>query len=237
MDKRNFHRLKMLNNVDEVLISNENIWTTSAVFKKVYQRFVADKKEINDYDQQTDKGISTTAKKDQWMQIMLDCTLLGAANALVYAISENDNELKTLFDHTKSSLTKGNEIEICNNCHKIFTDIVKIEDKLVPDYIPAEDLIKMKEAIETATNLLDKPQGVRRKRKTNKENMEKAFKRILDLLKDELDKLMLNYKVKYPDFYTQYSNARVIGGWKKKKDDEDEDTPETENESDNNPTE
>ena len=95
----------------------------------------------------------------------------------------------------------------------------------------------MYEGKETATNLLDKPQGVRRKSKTNKENMEKAFKRILDLLKDELDKLMLNYKVKYPDFYTQYSNARVIGGWKKKKDDEDEDTPETENESDNNPTE
>ena len=101
---------------------------------------------------------------------------------------------------------------------KIYTDMQKIKDKLLPDFMETEELEGIKDAIEICEDLLDKPQGVRRMSKSSKENMEAAFAKINKILKEQLDKMMLKYKAKYPEFYIEYSNARKIGGWRKKKD-------------------
>ena len=47
------------------------------------------------------------------------------------------------------------------------------------------------------------------------DRMEATFDQAMDLLYRRLDKLMLVYKKSYPDFYTEYQNARIIGGWGK----------------------
>lgn len=233
MDKKYFQKDKMVSNVKDVLLKRKSEWSANVAFSKAYEKLDALHTEAKEYDLQHVSGKSTTAKKDQAIEKMVEATLIGTGNAMAYASSVTDKELKTQFDYSKTSLSKGTEKEICSNCMKIYTEMLKIKDKLVPDFMQAEELDAIKEAIETATNLLDKPQGVRRMSKSNKEKMIAVFAEIMKLLNEQLDKLMLKFKVKSPDFYLEYSNARVIGGRKKKKDEGDN----TDNISDNNPTE
>ena len=231
MDKKYFQKDKMVSNVKDVLLKRKSEWIANVAFSKAYDKLDALHTEAKEYDLQHVSGKSTTAKKDQAIDKMVELTLAGTGNAMAYASSVTDKELQIKFDYSKTSLKKGSEKEICNNCMKIYTEMLKIKDKLVPDFMLAEELDAIKEAIETATNLLDKPQGVRRMSKSNKENMIAVFAEIMNLLNEQLDKLMLKYKTTNPEFYLEYKNARVIGGWKKKKDDGEN----TDNISDNNP--
>ena len=231
MDKKNFHKDKMVSNVKEVLLKWKDIWTGSVAFNKAFNRLEEQHKVVNEHDQQQGSGKSTTAKKDQAIEKMVDATLIGSGNGMAYASSVNDNELKTQFNYTKTSLNRGIEKEICNNCMKVYTDLTKIKDKLIPDFTTEEEIEEIKVVIDICLELLDKPQGARRMSKSSKEKMEAAFAEITKILKEQLDKMMLKYKAKYPEFYIEYTNARKIGGWKKKKDDGEN----TDSTSDNNP--
>jgi len=52
--------------------------------------------------------------------------------------------------------------------------------------------------------------------KTVTEQLKNEIDDCVVTLEERIDKMMLNYKMPQPDFYTEYTNARIIGGWEKK---------------------
>ena len=220
MDNKLFNKEKMFTNVIGVLDKENSIWGTSLPFKTVYNSFDDYLKLIVAENQKQTSTKSISAKKKQAFNNMIDSTLVVAANAVVYAGLENNDELKVKFDLSSSRLKVGNEGEVYKRCMDIHNEVETIKSALIPDFLTVTQLDELKVLIDGFKDLISAPREVRKESKTAKSVMLKWIAACDELLNEKMDKLMLNYKVSHPDFYLQYTNARVIGGWSRKKNDE-----------------
>ena len=213
-------KLRMYINVQAVLLFRKNVWETSVAFTTEVDDLDDHIKNINAKNQQQKGTESISKAKKQGFENMIDTTLVICGAGTAYASRIKDDGLKATFDYSESDLKKGNEKNVLDRCVIIGRNAEPLLDKLVPQYMPAEQLTVQTESIAVYAALLNAPREVRTADKSIKEEMQVLFDECDTLLNERLDGMMLAYKKTNPDFYTEYINARYIGGWSKKKDGE-----------------
>ena len=150
---------------------------------------------------------------------MLDIALIVCGGGQAYTSIENNKNLGEAFNFSKSALKLGKDKEIYDRCKLIAESADTVKDKLV-DYNVSIDQIKLlNTAINEYYEIINAPRHTRQLSKASREEIIILFDECDRILNEIIDKLMLTYKASQPDFYLEYNNARVIGGWKKKKDD------------------
>jgi hypothetical protein len=164
------------------------------------------------------KGSKSLSKeKEQASLNMLSAALVICGAGSAYASINKDEGLKEKFNFSKSELKKGSEIEVYKRCLSIGRAAEPIVANLIAFNMPANQVVLLNTAATVYNALLSAPRSSIKSDKSINEELEKLFRECDALLNDQLDKLMLTFQNSQADFYTEYTNAREIGGWGKGK--------------------
>ena len=79
--------------------------------------------------------------------------------------------------------------------------------------MPANQVVLLNDAAAAFNALLSAPRSSIKSDKSTNEELEKLFRDCDTLLNEQLDKMMITFQNSHADFYTEYTNAREIGGW------------------------
>ncbi|NVN94943.1 MAG: hypothetical protein HXX18_06630 [Bacteroidetes bacterium] len=139
---------------------------------------------------------------------------------MAYTNIVSNKTLGEAFNFSKTSLKSGKDKEIYDRCKLIAESADTIKDKLVDYNVSTVQVKLLVDAVKDYHDIINAPRDTRKSSKSSKEEMMVLHDECDRILEEVIDKLMLTYNASQPDFYLEYFNARVIGGWKKKKDEE-----------------
>ena len=226
MKKSGQNKLKMFRNVLSVLMTWVEIWKDLKAFTQDVNKLQLTSESIDKKNASIKGSKAKSAEKAQAGQKMLDMALIVSGAGYSYASHIEDDSLKTKFDFKKTTLNNGNELDVCSRCIGISEAAEPIREHLLEFNIKAEQLDNLPVFTAAFNKLITGPRATIRTEKSYREEIDVLFAKGDKLLDENIDRQMLAFKPMNPDFYTEYSNARVIGGWSKgKKDDEDPGAP------------
>jgi len=169
---------------------------------------VADGKET--FDRRT---LGTTKGKNQKYDIMVNGTYKICNSGFAYGSAINDENIKESFNYSLSDIKKGSERNVYDRCMTIASSAIPFETILVSDYnLPTGHLAAQAIANKDFFLLMDAPGKIIEEGKSTKEEMITIYDVIIKILKERMDKMVTNYKDDNSEFFTEYHNARKIGG-------------------------
>jgi hypothetical protein len=210
-------KLKMYRNVQSVLTARKPIWENFVPFVTTAAGLDALTGNIDAKSNEFKGSKSLSKEKEQASLTMRTAALVICGAGSAYASMQKDDGLKEKFNFSKSELKKGNEIEIYSRCLSIAKAAEPILQKLVDFNMPGDQITVLNDAAAAFNALLSAPRSVIKSDKSTNEELEKLFRECDVLLNDQIDKMMLTFENSQADFYTEYTNARAIGGWGKGK--------------------
>jgi hypothetical protein len=142
---------------------------------------------------------------------MIEATLRVAAGIYVFAREQDNLELQQKVKISDSKLRKMGNSALLSQCTLIYNLAMELNaEALIPFGIVPESLAGLKKEIDDFALLVGKPRSGIVARSAATLRLQELFKEIGDLLREEMDKLMLVIKGQEPAFYNEYKAARVI---------------------------
>jgi hypothetical protein len=194
----------------KILFDFEDVWKSSAAFDATVKRLQAYLETITNIRKTIEtKTTGITAQKKE-VKASLIALLVEFSSALIVFFSQNeDTVMLHKVTYTKSIFLKmreGKLVTVANELVKIASDNLAA----LADYKIDKEKI---ENIRSQTTLLSELSATPRlsiiKIKTAHTDLSSVFKASIKLLSNELDLLMVAYAKTHPDFYNQYTNARI----------------------------
>jgi len=217
MRKRLENKFKMILTVLQILSDREELWKTNVPMKTAITELDKGKGKAEKLIQKQEmlKKPSGDAKLNQ-KKLVTDLLLpiIGAISA--WAADTNNEELKQKFSLSKKDLLKGREMVVVERLLGILDMITPYTESLIPYGITKEMITECYSAIMLFKVMLPKSREKQKVLKTVTEQLKNEIDDCVVTFEEHIDKMMLNYKMPQPDFYTEYTNARIIGGWEKK---------------------
>ena len=121
------------------------------------------------------------------------------------------------FNFNPSDLSDGKEIEMYQLCMNIGASAIPISADLIAVGMPATQLADQLAFCTTFYPLIGGSGRVRKGGKSNQKEMLAVYAEVDMIYKQRIDKMMGMLKAANPKFFTEYTDSRVIGFWKKKK--------------------
>jgi hypothetical protein len=150
----------------------------------------------------TDKKVLRTSLTQQGADL--------AATVFAYAKSINDNTLAEAVDFAKSELARLKDDELAPVCQNIHAAANTNIAALAAYGITAPALANFNALITNYIAAVPAPRNAAALRKTYAVNLKTFFKDADSMLKNQMDKSALRFKITHPDFYTTYKNNRII---------------------------
>jgi hypothetical protein len=153
----------------------------------------------------------TALQKQQEADEMIEATLRVAAGIYVFARGQGNLELQQKVKLSDTKLRKQGNSALLSQCTLIYNLAMELNSEaLVPFGILPESLVDFKKEIDDFALLVGKPRSGIVARSAATLRLQQLFKEIGELLREEMDKLMLVLKGQEPAFYMEYKAARVI---------------------------
>ena len=219
MKKVFVRKLTMYDTTVIVVDSKIILWENKPAFVKNRKKLVDYIKGIRDRDAIIEASKKVSKEKKQAIQKMLTAALVVCGAGSGYAGDENNEALKFVFVQTPSSLKAGTEGEVLKRCKDIAKAAEPIKVKLEDYNMPKEQVSVLNVAITVAEALLVKPHVTIKSNKTLNKEIADLFHECDVFLVEQFDKMMMTFIETAPDFLTEYTIAREIGGWRKPKED------------------
>ncbi len=119
-------------------------------------------------------------------------------------------ELKDKVSYSPSDLRNSRDTvlkDICQNIHDVALNVIS---ELGDFGKTPEDLRQLQKKIDDYADILSKPRDAVTTRAAATSELANLFHQADELLKNQIDNLMVSYKASEPRFYTMYDNARKI---------------------------
>lgn len=158
-----------------------------------------------------DKG----AKKED----MVRKTLAIANHVYAYAVDNADIVLREKMSVSYSALIAPRDAVVAQKCQGIHDEANAVIASLAAYGVVAGDLTAQQSAIDIYEAVISSPRTAITVRKGATENIEELIREGTAILKDRMDKLMVEYEVSSPDFYQEYFDARIVVNTGAKKED------------------
>ena len=211
MKSREENKYSMYLAVKKVLITNTAIWSGILGFASVVALFFAKllllKATDNKRTKKT-KGI-TTDKKNKKVQL-IDAIMAVAGAIKSFANDINDQDLFQTVNFTRSELETMNDSVLEEKGTLVFEVATLHAADIVPKGIDAAALVNFNTLIVEYGNLVQAPRNAISNKKTAGAALINLFLNIDDLLHNNLDQLMQQFKITQPEFYGDYFNNRKI---------------------------
>jgi hypothetical protein len=133
-----------------------------------------------------------------------------AAAVYAYAITQNDNTLKEQVNFSVSDLLRLKDEILGPTCSNIANAADTNIANLAGYGITAAVLTDFADMTQAFMNLVAAPRNAVTQRATYSSELKELFKTGDSILKDQMDKIALQFKTTNPEFYTTYKNNRII---------------------------
>jgi len=216
MRKRLENKFKMILTVLQILFDREELWETNVPMKTAVTELDKGKGKAEKLIQKQEmlKKPSGDAKLNQ-KKLVADLLLPIIGAIFAWAADTTNEELKQKFSLSKKNLLKGREIVVVERLLGILDMITPYAGSLIPYGITEETITECHSAIILFKSMLPNSREKQKVLKTVTGQLDDEIDSCMVILEERIDKMMLNYKISQLDFYTEYMNARIIGGWDK----------------------
>jgi hypothetical protein len=211
MNARQTAKLAMYRAIELLCNSNATITKKNAAFTAAFAIFVSKIAVLlgsQTVASKQTKGIVTDKKTLK--KILAQNAADLAALVFSYATKEKNETLKQIVNYAMSDIEKlAAELVVptCVNIKKAAEDNLAA----LADYgVTAAMLTDLQTDMDNFSGASPKPKVAKASKVTENANIKTTIKEIDTLLKDEMDKLLVNFKKDNPDFVSDYHNARVI---------------------------
>jgi broad-specificity NMP kinase len=151
-----------------------------------------------------------TKQKNEWRDKLIELAGEIANKVKVYAIFAKNTILKEEVDYKDTDLRKVANNVLKDRAQIIYDKALENMAQLADYRVNQELLDNLAEAIQKFTDAMPNTRVSQVSKKGTTINLKNAFAEIDDLLKQRLDGLLLILKKDEAQFYTGYSNARII---------------------------
>ncbi|MFP4622340.1 MAG: hypothetical protein ACLFM7_13595 [Bacteroidales bacterium] len=211
MTDKQENKRSMFTSIKNVLYAHNSIWAGIPAMADAYGKFENILIEIDNQSQiqaGNIKGITKQKQKEE--DEMIQSTLEMATTVKAYASVIVDNELKDKVSYSPSDLRNSRDTvlkDICQNIHDVAQSVIS---ELGDFGKTPEDLQQLQKEIDDYADILSKPRNAVTTRAAATSELANLFHQADELLKNQIDNLMVSYKASEPRFYTMYDNARKI---------------------------
>ena len=148
--------------------------------------------------------------KDAARTAMCKAALVIAGGAAAYAHKVGNHELLVRVDTTMTTLAGGRGKDSRDKCSDILAAATANLPALADYAVAQADLTKLTQLIADFDELLPQPQLALGSAKGAGQAIDVALDKIDGILNNGLDNLMLKFEDTNPDFFRDYTNARII---------------------------
>lgn len=211
MRKRLANKLKMYNTVQLILNQNAAVWEPVPAVADTIRTFSSLIEKIDLYEakiRDNKKGI--TAQKEVLQDQVIRDTYEVASAMYVMAERTKDPVLAAKVNYTETDLLKTRDGRLVILCLIIVTLATEHLASLAAYGVTEEELVTLREEIDRFSESLPGPRLTVAERKAANEAMRGLFGQVDELLKKQLDRLMVRFRKSQPDFYGLYKYARRI---------------------------
>lgn len=211
MLKRLANKLMMYQVVQSHLDRNKSLWTSVAAMATTINDFELLLAEIETYrklTQENKKGITQQKATQQALVIAHAYEISSVLYAM--AIKKNDEILAAKVDFTETDLLKKRDNNLVATCLNILEFATEHLAELNAYEVTADELIVLKEEINSFAENLNTGRVSVSERKAANEKLKVVFLQVDTLLKKQLDRIVVRYRKTEPDFYTTYQSLRHI---------------------------
>lgn len=169
-----------------------------------------------DNRRQQDK-LAITISKRQYREGLAHQAQLVANAIVTYATAQNDLGLKKAMNFSRSDLYHSNDKELESYITNILGMAQKLSEELKKYGISDEVMKSYAARVEEYRVAANEPRISQAERVEAGQQIDDGLRKLSDQLKNQLDKLMLQYKYSHPEFYNQYRQKRqLINGARRK---------------------
>lgn len=189
----------------------QSLWEKAPGFSALHEEFTNVLEEIDALSNQ--HGVRRTGiadDKDAARMAMCKAANVVAGAVAAFAHRSNNHELLTRVDTTLSVLLSGRGQDSSDKCKDILAGATANLPNLADYELQQSDLDQLNKLIVAYDKLAPQPQVARAKNKSAGQALEAAFDKADGVLNNGLDKLMLKYESAQPEFFRDYTNARMI---------------------------
>lgn len=211
MWKRLTNKLAMYDAVQLILNKNSAIWEPVPVMADTIQTFSSLIEKIGLYEakiRDNKKGI--TAQKEVLQNQVIRDTYEVASAMYVLAERTNDPVLAAKVKFTETDLLKKRDAHLVSVCTGIAALATEYLNDLSMYGVTKEELETLREEINLFSESLPGPRLTVAERKAANEAMRVLFGQVDELLRNQIDRLMVRFRKSQPDFYALYKYSRRI---------------------------
>jgi hypothetical protein len=213
MEVAKLNKLAMYEAVNAVLQKPEYqaLWSGTPAFVKFMTEFGVELGIINQNSTRSGRRKTGVAgDKDVARKAMCKKANQVAGGIASYAFRVGNHELLTRTETNMAILLRGRGKDSRDKCSDILAAGTANLLVLADFNLTQEDLTELKKLIDAYDALAPRPQLVKGQIKGAGQAIDIAFDKADGILNNGLDKLMLAYEDKQPEFFRDYLNARVI---------------------------
>lgn len=211
MNSRQENKLSMYLGEKKILTDYNATWVAIPGFATVVSTFFSKITVIQTTEnrqQRTTKGV-TTDKKNKKLEL-IEKMLVVAGGIMSFAQDTADNELFELVNFRPSELEHIGDSLLVDRANLILVTGNTHAANILPKGITAVILGELQTLITEYETLVVGPRDLIVDKKTATEQLVVLFSDTDDLLKNNLDRLMMQFKTTNDDFFRKYFNGREI---------------------------
>lgn len=205
------NKLSMYFSTQKVVNKYNSIWSGAPAFVTIFGNFETAIQDIQDTRLVQEGEITgVTVDKAEAKEAAISAGLEIATAVFAYASVNNNNTLKAKVDYSPSDLRRSRDTVLIDRLQVIHDEANGVIGALGDYGIDATDLTDFQSAIDAYENVVQDPREAIGDRASATAALVTLFDDADKLLKEQLDKLMEQYKAPNKKFYAQYFNARII---------------------------
>lgn len=188
-----------------------SVWSGLSGFANNYAKFKASIQTIDDSVNEQVQLSGAAGQKAKRRAVLVDQALIIAGAVSSFAVDQGNSETASRVAYTREDLAEGRDRRAAERCETIHIIATRAGTGLAGYLADAQvEMDALKAACLAFRTSLAKPSKVRKAIKLLKRKIEEATATASAVLDEHLDKLMLQYRTKAPEFFAAYSSARAL---------------------------
>jgi len=211
MKRKQENLLSMYLAVNKVLQDNSTIWNSVSAMATAVGNFTTNLSLLRKTIDEQSTPITGYAKdKRNALTDMVNKALEVKGAIFAFADVSKSETLKAKVNFSFSKLTYSSDTLCAEYAQVIKDEAQKLGNQLVPYGVGNNSLTQFQQLIDNYLALVPSTRVAITARKLATKKLKDGFSGTSKLLTERLDKLMFRFKQNYPDFFTQYFDARII---------------------------
>lgn len=198
---------------EKVLNDNNPVWAGVPAFANAVGAFTLKLEDIMGVVERQETAITgVRSDKMNAQDLMITSALSVSGSVFAYASATNNQTLKDAVDYTESSLKYVRDTLSAERCRIIHGQASAVVADLADYGVTAAVLGELDLRINAFIGLIPAPRVAITSRKGATSGLVDLIKEMDIILKEQLDRLMPQFRTAAPDFYKHYFDSRLIAG-------------------------